>query len=86
MNYILQEYDSRDEWFLGSNLLWGLKDYPKMRLKRDVIYGFTDLLVYIGGMAGLFLGCSVLSFIEVVYFLTIRLYWFVRSYGESQSR
>lgn len=77
VNYILEEYDSR-EWFLGANLQWGLKDCPKMRLKRDVIFAFTDFLVYIGGMAGLFLGCSVLSFIEIVYFFTIRLYWFVR--------
>lgn len=81
VNYIVEEYESR-EWFLGSNLQWGLKDCPKMRLKRDVIFGFTDLLVYTGGMAGLFLGCSVLSFIELVYFLTIRFYWFVRKYSE----
>lgn len=66
-----------------------------MRLKRDVLFGFTDMLgtysflyrylheimgsssVYIGGIAGLFLGCSVLSFIEIVYYFTMRLFWFV---------
>lgn len=83
-------------WFLGSNLQWGLKEYPKMRLRRDVIFGFSDLLgkrklklkfikieilVYIGGMAGLFLGCSVLSFIEIIYFFTLRLFWFAVKYG-----
>ncbi|KAL3268373.1 hypothetical protein HHI36_007489 [Cryptolaemus montrouzieri] len=71
--YYVNDLDTR-EWFLGSNLQWGLKDYPKMRLRRDVIFGFTELLVYIGGMAGLFLGCSVLSFIEILYFFTMRLF------------
>ncbi|EFA12114.2 Pickpocket protein 11-like Protein [Tribolium castaneum] len=81
VNYIIEDMDTR-EWFLGSNLQWGLKEYPKMRLRRDIIFGFSDLLVYIGGMAGLFLGCSVLSFIEIVYFFTLRLYWFVIKYGK----
>lgn len=31
-------------WFLGANLQWGINDYPKMQLKRDLIFGFTDLL------------------------------------------
>ncbi|KAJ3643261.1 hypothetical protein Zmor_025985 [Zophobas morio] len=81
VNYIVEDMDTR-AWFLGSNLQWGLKEYPKMRLRRDIIFGFSDLLVYIGGMAGLFLGCSVLSFIEIIYFFTLRLYWFVVKYGK----
>lgn len=32
------------EWFLGTNLLWGMVDYPKMQLKREIIFGFTDVL------------------------------------------
>ncbi|KAG5898764.1 hypothetical protein JTB14_010974 [Gonioctena quinquepunctata] len=83
--FVIEDTDSR-EWFLGSNLQWGLKEYPKMRLKRDVIFSFSDVLVYIGGMAGLFLGCSVLSFIEIIYFFTLRLYWFVVKYGEETRR
>jgi hypothetical protein len=43
VNYIVEDLDTR-EWFLGSNLQWGLKEYPKMRLRRDIIFGFTDLL------------------------------------------
>ncbi|XP_031349918.1 pickpocket protein 11-like isoform X2 [Photinus pyralis] len=79
VNYVIEDKDTR-EWFLGSNLQWGLKEYPRMRLRRDVIFRFTDVLVYIGGMAGLFLGCSVLSFLEIVYFFTLRLFWFVTKY------
>lgn len=37
--------------------------------------------VYVGGMTGLFLGCSVLSFIEILYFFTVRLFWFTVRYG-----
>lgn len=44
--YILQR--SR-VWFLGANLQWGINDYPKMQLKRDLIFGFTDLLGKVGG-------------------------------------
>uniref|UniRef100_A0A6P7FJR7 Sodium channel protein Nach-like isoform X1 n=1 Tax=Diabrotica virgifera virgifera TaxID=50390 RepID=A0A6P7FJR7_DIAVI len=81
--YVVEFLDER-EWFLGSNLQWGMVEYPKMRLKRDVIFGFSDLLVYIGGMAGLFLGCSVLSFIEIVYFFTLRLFWFIVRYDRNK--
>ncbi|XP_056637722.1 sodium channel protein Nach [Diorhabda sublineata] len=83
--YIVDFTDER-EWFLGSNLQWGMIEYPKMRLRRDVIFGFTDLLVYIGGMAGLFLGCSFLSFMEIVYFFTLRLFWFVVRYGDETNQ
>lgn len=43
VNYVIEHKDSR-EWFLGSNLQWGLKEYPRMRLKRDVLFGFADVL------------------------------------------
>lgn len=43
VNYVVEDLDTR-EWFLGSNLQWGLKEYPRMRLRRDVIFGFTDVL------------------------------------------
>ncbi|XP_045475018.1 sodium channel protein Nach-like [Harmonia axyridis] len=83
--YYVDDLDTR-EWFLGTNLQWGLKDYPKMRLKRDVIFGFTDLLVYIGGMAGLFLGCSVLSFIEIIYFFSLRIFFYFMKSEKQQGK
>ncbi|KAM3956664.1 pickpocket 9 [Aphomia sociella] len=72
VNYVIQS-NVLQEWFLGTNLQWGIVTYPRMRYRRDIIFGFTDVLVAVGGMAGLFLGCSVLSFMEIVYFLTLRL-------------
>lgn len=35
-------------------------------------------------MAGLFLGCGVLSFVEIFYFLTLKLYWHIYKYPTSQ--
>ncbi|XP_024084076.1 sodium channel protein Nach-like isoform X2 [Cimex lectularius] len=73
----LVDTDNTMSWNLGTNLKWGLTKYPKMRLKRDVIFGWSDLLVSIGGTAGLFLGCSLLSFAEIFYFLTLQLFLFI---------
>ncbi|CAG9559483.1 unnamed protein product [Danaus chrysippus] len=77
VNYIVQSH-ALHEWFLGTFFQWGIVTYPRMRYRRDIIFGFTDVLVAVGGMAGLFLGCSVLSFMEIVYFLTLRLFWYTR--------
>ncbi|XP_011293257.1 sodium channel protein Nach [Musca domestica] len=71
-NFFVQSYRSR-VWFLGANLQWGIIDYPKMQLRRDVLFSFADVLVYIGGLVGFFLGCSALSFTEVIFYFTIRL-------------
>ncbi|KAF9414786.1 hypothetical protein HW555_007418 [Spodoptera exigua] len=78
VNYVLQS-NALQEWFLGTNLQWGMVTYPRMRYRRDIIFGFTDVLVAVGGMAGLFLGCSVLSFMEIVYFLTLRLFCYAQT-------
>ncbi|XP_054737920.1 sodium channel protein Nach [Anastrepha obliqua] len=71
-NFFVQSYRSRI-WFLGANLQWGIIDYPKMQLRRDVLFSFADVLVYIGGLIGFFLGCSALSFTEVIYYFSARL-------------
>ncbi|KAJ1525494.1 hypothetical protein ONE63_010303 [Megalurothrips usitatus] len=77
VNYII-ENDHTMPWFLGTNLKWGMTKYPRMRLKRDVIFGFIDVLVSVGGTAGLFLGCSVLSLIEIFYFFTLNAFFYVK--------
>ncbi|XP_063377585.1 sodium channel protein Nach-like [Cydia fagiglandana] len=77
VNYVIQSYVLQ-EWFLGTNLQWGIVTYPRMRYRRDIIFGFTDVLVAVGSMAGLFLGCSVLSFMEIVYFLSLRLFFYTK--------
>ena len=44
-----------------------------VRYRTDVTFGWLDLMVSFGGIAGLFLGCSILSGAEIFYYLTILL-------------
>ncbi|KAH1009342.1 sodium channel protein Nach [Dendroctonus ponderosae] len=78
VSYVVEEMDSR-QWFLKSNIQYGIKNFPEMRFKRDIIFRFSDLLVYFGGVMGLFFGCSALSVMELIYYFTLRLYWFIKS-------
>lgn len=41
--------------------------------KRSELYGQTDFLANCGGLLGLFMGVSLLSFVEIIYFCTLRL-------------
>lgn len=51
--------------------------WPIIRYKREVLFGWTDLLVSFGGIAGLFLGFSLLSGVEIFYYFTLRSYCMV---------
>ncbi|XP_034246879.1 uncharacterized protein LOC117648482 [Thrips palmi] len=79
VNYI-SENDHTIPWFMGTCLKWGMNKYPRMRLKRDVLFGFIDVLVAVGGTAGLFLGCSVLSIVEIIYFFTLKAFFYVKEH------
>lgn len=46
--------------------------------KRSKLYGQTELLANFGGLLGFFLGISLLSFVEFVYFFTLRTFLLVR--------
>ncbi|XP_073999286.1 sodium channel protein Nach-like isoform X2 [Rhodnius prolixus] len=58
---------------------WSIERYSKTRFRRDIIFGVEDLLVSLGGIATFFLGCSVISFVELVYYFSLRLFWYVMS-------
>lgn len=49
-----------------------LASLPTERYKRNVIRGTLDLVVSIGGTAGLFVGASLLSFVEIFYYFVVR--------------
>ncbi|XP_041970499.1 sodium channel protein Nach-like [Aricia agestis] len=70
VNYVMQ-FNSLQKWTIDTNFQWGMVTFPRLRYRRDIIFRFTDVLVAIGGMGGLFLGCSVLSFLEILYFLIL---------------
>jgi acid-sensing ion channel, other len=42
-------------------------------MERAQLYGPTELVAHFGGLLGLFLGFSLMSVLELVYFCTIRL-------------
>lgn len=50
-----------------------------MTSKRSELYGPTDFLANCGGLLGLFMGVSLLSIVEIVYYLTIRLFYHRKS-------
>ncbi|XP_014242025.1 sodium channel protein Nach [Cimex lectularius] len=46
--------------------------FPSERFKRNVVRSHLDLVVSMGGAAGLFVGASLLSFVEILYFFILR--------------
>ncbi|XP_014258442.1 sodium channel protein Nach-like isoform X2 [Cimex lectularius] len=63
----------------------GFVSWPMIRYKREVLFGWVDLLVSFGGIAGLFLGFSLLSGVEIVYYFTLRAACMVYRDGERLS-
>ncbi|XP_047107350.1 pickpocket protein 28-like [Schistocerca piceifrons] len=49
-----------------------LQELLTLRYRRDVLYNWNSLIGSLGGSAGLFLGCSLLSVLELLYFVTLR--------------
>ncbi|XP_015838363.2 pickpocket protein 28-like [Tribolium castaneum] len=44
-----------------------------IRSQRNELYGPTDFLANFGGLLGLFTGFSILSLLEIIYFLSVRM-------------
>jgi acid-sensing ion channel, other len=62
------ESSKRDQFYMHIEFL----TWPIIRYKREVLFGWVDLLVSFGGIAGLFLGFSLLSGVEIIYYFTMR--------------
>lgn len=52
--------------------------------QRNELYGPIGFLANFGGIIALFTGASIVSVIEIVYFLTYRLYCNVRLLGSGR--
>lgn len=48
------------------------KDDDFIFSKRSELYNFTDFIANFGGILGLFLGVSLLSIVEIIYFIAFR--------------
>ncbi|KAF6200689.1 hypothetical protein GE061_005133 [Apolygus lucorum] len=55
-----------------SRVVVKMQNLPSERFKRYLIKGKGDVFVTIGGLLGLFLGASILSVAEIIYFLCFR--------------
>ncbi|KAK2582164.1 hypothetical protein KPH14_004522 [Odynerus spinipes] len=55
--------------------------YGTVRLKQDVAYTWYELLSDIGGICGVFIGFSLISVVELVYFLTLLLLELYKSFS-----
>lgn len=54
--------------------------------KRSELYGIADLIANIGGLFGLFMGVSILSLVEIIYFSTIRLFTNLKMRHETRKK
>lgn len=61
---------SEDEYTAAASIYMADDEFSAYR--RIESYGTVTLLSNIGGYLGLFLGMSVLSIVEIVYFFTLR--------------
>ncbi|KAK9709687.1 Amiloride-sensitive sodium channel [Popillia japonica] len=64
-----------------TRLYFNFKGRQFMRSERYELYGMIDFLAAMGGLLGLFIGISLVSLIEVFYFLTLRLWVNLKRYG-----
>ncbi|XP_071871612.1 pickpocket protein 19 [Bombus fervidus] len=67
-----------DDTPINMSVMTLIVELPQIIYHRALLYGFNDFLTGVGGAAGLFLGASVLSFVEIFYYGTIHLYFYVK--------
>lgn len=60
------------------------RDSEFITSKRSELYGQTDFLANCGGLLGLFMGVSILSLVEVLYFFTLRVWYRLKKYREDR--
>ncbi|KAK4873973.1 hypothetical protein RN001_013333 [Aquatica leii] len=64
-----------------SRLIVFYKEMQFMTSERHEVYGSMEFLANCGGLFGLFLGFSFTSFMEIVYFLSLRLFCNIKKFG-----
>uniref|UniRef100_A0A1B0DLX5 Uncharacterized protein n=1 Tax=Phlebotomus papatasi TaxID=29031 RepID=A0A1B0DLX5_PHLPP len=62
------------EGFQSATLSIFFKDSQFITSRRSELYGLTDFVANCGGLLGLFMGVSLLSIVEIIYFCSIRLF------------
>ncbi|XP_041782297.1 pickpocket protein 28-like [Anopheles merus] len=65
------EYDRSDKFYITTIAIYFKESYF-ITSKRSELYGWVDFLANCGGLLGLFMGVSILSLLELCYYITIR--------------
>lgn len=66
--------DDFPDYYKFSRIIVHFKSNEFITSKRSELYGFSDFLANCGGVLGLFTGFSILSLIEILYHVTLRLW------------
>nr|XP_023021680.1 uncharacterized protein LOC111510056 [Leptinotarsa decemlineata] len=80
VNRTLREYLDEEHYQYSSLSLYFKSNHIETK-ERSELYGFSDVISNFGGLLGLFTGFSILSFIEIIYFLSLRLWSNFQLYG-----
>jgi amiloride-sensitive sodium channel len=71
VDMLFGEFDFLYGYFASATIYFDDDEY--IAYKRYASYETVAFLSNIGGLLGLFLGVSIFSFVEILYFLTLRL-------------
>ncbi|XP_046823721.1 pickpocket protein 11-like [Vespa crabro] len=67
----VEGFDNDTENLLSTEIIL---NWPDLIFRREVRFGYMDLVVGFGGIAGLFLGYSLLTSFELFYYMSFRAY------------
>lgn len=81
---VLYNFNSDSNQSYG-NLKIYFKENEFITSKRSELYGRTEFLAACGGILGLFIGVTALSFVEIFYYFTLRLAWTLQMYRYKKS-
>ena len=57
---------------MGKNILKSLHNLIPSEYERSIKMGPVDFIASLGGLFGLFLGFSIVSFVEIIYWIVVR--------------
>ncbi|KAJ6649409.1 Pickpocket protein 28 [Pseudolycoriella hygida] len=72
-------YTDEDQGYQFASLSVFFKESQFITSKRSELVGFNDFVSACGGLLGLFMGVSILSIVEVIYYFSLRLFYSMRS-------
>ncbi|KAJ8937724.1 hypothetical protein NQ314_011744 [Rhamnusium bicolor] len=76
-----KQYDSENGTKHMSYFQIFFKNSQFITMDRNELFGATDFLANFGGLLGLFIGFSLLSLIELFYYLTLRIICNINLFG-----